>query len=221
MFGQLRALNRAQRNAVMASFLGWMLDAFDYFILVFVIRNIASDFHQKVEDVTFAILVTLALRPIGAFVFGIAADRFGRRPTLMVNVAIYSAVELASAFAPSLAVLIALRGLYGIAMGGEWGVGASLVMETIPPESRGLVSGILQQGYSAGYLLAAVLFYTAFTFLGWRGMFAVGVAPALLVLFIRARVEESPVWRARASEPGRGSSDRSAAAGPASSTSSF
>jgi SHS family lactate transporter-like MFS transporter len=200
MFGQLRSLNRSQRSAVLASFLGWTLDAFDYFILVFVIRKIASDFGHQVAEVTFAILVTLALRPIVAFAFGLAADRYGRRPTLMFNVALYSLVELASAFAPSLAILIALRGIYGIAMGGEWGVGASLVMETIPPQTRGLVSGILQQGYAVGYLLAALLFYTAFEFIGWRGMFAVGVAPALLVLFIRSRVEESPVWRAQATE---------------------
>jgi len=200
MFAQLRELNHQQRSAVLASFLGWTLDAFDFFLLVFVIKDIAAEFGSDVKDVTFAILLTLAMRPIGAFIFGLLADRFGRRPTLMADIILYSLLELASAFAPSLGVLIFLRALYGIAMGGEWGIGASLAMETIPPQTRGLVSGILQQGYAVGYLLAAVVYFLLFSFIGWRGMFAVGVLPALLVLYIRIHVKESPVWESARDE---------------------
>ncbi|MDA8255172.1 MAG: MFS transporter [Betaproteobacteria bacterium] len=196
MWTTLRSLTRDQRNAVIASLLGWTLDAFDFFILIFVIHDIASDFKAGVADVTIAILLTLAMRPLGAFLFGWLADRYGRRPVLMIDILCYSVLELASAFAPSLGVLIVLRALYGIAMGGEWGVGASLTMETVPPHARGLISGILQEGYALGYLLAAVVFYALFPLIGWRGMFMVGVAPALLVLYIRGQVRESPVWEA-------------------------
>ena len=143
---------------------------------------------------TYAILLTLAMRPLGAFIFGLLADRYGRRPVLMADIILYSVLELASAFSPSLSVLIILRALYGIAMGGEWGVGASLAMETIPPQSRGLISGILQAGYPVGYLIAAVVYYLLFPLIGWRGMFAIGVLPALLVLFIRTQVKESPAF---------------------------
>jgi len=191
---QLRALTPQQRNAVLASFLGWTLDAFDFFLLVFVIKDIAAEFGTDVKSVTFAIFVTLAMRPLGAFVFGLLADRYGRRPTLMVDIILYSVLELASAFSPSLTVLIVLRALYGIAMGGEWGIGASLAMETIPPGTRGIVSGMLQEGYAVGYLLAAIVYYLLFPLIGWRGMFVVGVLPAMLVLYIRIHVKESPVW---------------------------
>jgi SHS family lactate transporter-like MFS transporter len=191
---QLRALDRQQRSAVLASFLGWTLDAFDFFLLVFVIKDIAAEFGTDVKDVTFAILLTLAMRPLGAFIFGLLADRYGRRPILMADIILYYALEFASAFSPSLTVLIVLRALYGIAMGGEWGIGASLAMETIPPGARGVVSGFLQQGYAVGYLLAAVVYYFLFPVIGWRGMFAVGVLPALLVLYIRIHVKESPAW---------------------------
>ena len=195
---QLRTLTPEQRNAVLASFLGWTLDAFDFFLLVFVIKDIAAEFGTNVKEVTFAILLTLAMRPLGAFIFGFFADRYGRRPTLMVDIILYSVFELASAFSPSLTVLIVLRALYGIAMGGEWGIGASLAMETIPAGARGVVSGILQEGYAVGYLLAAVVYYLLFPLIGWRGMFVAGVLPALLVLYIRIHVKESPVWERRA-----------------------
>lgn len=191
---QLKALNHEQRSAFIASFLGWTLDAFDFFLMVFVIKTIAKDFHSQVEDVAFAVTLTLMCRPIGALFFGYLADRFGRRRVLMANVLLFSFFELASAFAPSLTSLLILRALFGFAMGGEWGVGSSLVMETIPAESRGLVSGILQEGYASGYLLAAVVYGLLFDFIGWRGMFAIGVVPALLTLYIRAHVKESPVW---------------------------
>jgi SHS family lactate transporter-like MFS transporter len=183
---------------VAASFLGWSLDAFDYFLLVFVLKDIAAEFHTQIEDVTIAILLTLAMRPVGAFIFGRAADHWGRRPTLMVNILLYSALEFASGFAPSLTVLIVLRALYGLAMGGEWGVGASLTMESIPPHARGFVSGLLQSGYPAGYFMASIVYGLLFPYIGWRGMFMVGVIPALLVFYIRRTVPESPSWNRQA-----------------------
>src|ERR1700691_1411892 len=184
-----------QKHVVAATFLGWTLDAFDFFLLVFVLKDIAAEFGTKITDVTFAILLTLAMRPIGAYLFGRAADRWGRRPTLMVDVLLYSAIEFASGFAPSLTALLVLRAIFGIAMGGEWGVGASLTMESIPPQARGFVSGLLQSGYPAGYFLASIVYGLLFQYVGWRGMFMGGVIPALLVLYIRRHVPESPSWK--------------------------
>jgi MFS transporter, SHS family, lactate transporter len=183
-----------QRSVVIASFLGWTLDAFDFFLLVFVLKDIAQEFGTGIPEVTFAILLTLAMRPIGAFLFGRAADRWGRRPTLMIDVLLYSLLEFASGFSPNLTVLLVLRALYGVAMGGEWGVGASLTMESIPPHARGFVSGLLQSGYPTGYFVASIVYGALFPIIGWRGMFMVGVLPALLVLYIRRRVPESPSW---------------------------
>lgn len=201
ILNDLKALTPKQRNAVVATFLGWTLDAFDFFIIVFVFKDIAKEFNTDIPSVTATLFLTLAMRPLGALIFGMAADRFGRRPTLMTNILFYSIVEFLSGFAPSLTVLVILRGLFGIAMGGEWGVGASLTMETIPPKTRGTVSGMLQAGYPSGYLLAALLYGTSYHFLGWRGMFMVGVLPALLVFFIRRNVEESPAWKQRSRQP--------------------
>src|ERR1700761_1660448 len=184
-----------QKHVVAASFLGWSLDAFDFFLMVFVLKDIAAEFHTEISSVTIAILLTLAMRPVGAFIFGRAADRWGRRPTLMVDILMYSVLEFASGFAPSLTVLIVLRALYGIAMGGEWGVGASLTMETIPPHARGFVSGLLQSGYPTGYFMASIVYGVLYPYIGWRGMFMVGVIPALLVFYIRRKVPESPSWR--------------------------
>jgi len=184
-----------QKHVVAASYLGWTLDAFDFFLMVFVLRDIAQEFGTQITEVTFAILLTLAMRPIGAYLFGRAADRWGRRPTLMVDILLYSAIEFASGFAPSLTVLLILRALFGVAMGGEWGVGASLTMESIPPKARGLVSGLLQSGYPSGYFLASIVYGVLFQYIGWRGMFMVGVIPALLVFYIRRKVPESPSWR--------------------------
>jgi MFS transporter, SHS family, lactate transporter len=184
-----------QKHVVAASFLGWTLDAFDFFLMVFVLKDIAAEFHTDIANVTVAILLTLAMRPVGAYLFGRAADRWGRRPTLMVDVLFYSAIEFASGFAPSLTALLVLRAIYGIAMGGEWGVGASLTMESIPPQARGFVSGLLQSGYPAGYFLASIVYGLFFQYIGWRGMFMIGVVPALLVFYIRRRVPESPAWR--------------------------
>ncbi len=193
----------AQRHVVLASYLGWMLDAFDFFLVVFVFKRIAGDFGTDVKNVTYALFLTLAMRPIGAFLFGRLADRYGRRPALMASVLAYSIMEFASAFAPSLQVFLVLRALYGIAMGGEWGVGASLAFESIPTRSRGLVSGLLQAGYPSGYLLAAVVYGAFIDRLGWRGMFMLGAAPALLLLYIRSHVPESEVWKAGAQTHGR------------------
>jgi SHS family lactate transporter-like MFS transporter len=151
-----------------------------------------------VAIVTFAIFLTLAARPFGAFVFGLAADCFGRRPVLIIAILAYSFLEFASGLAPSLSVLLFLRALFGVATGGEWGVGASLTMETIPPRTRGVVSGILQTGYLSGYLLASIAYFALYDLIGWRGMFMVGALPALLVVYIRGKVEESPAFLARA-----------------------
>ncbi|WP_225767553.1 MFS transporter [Inquilinus sp. Marseille-Q2685] len=183
-----------QRSVVVASFLGWTLDAFDFFLLVFILTDIAQEFGTGAETTSWLVTLTLAMRPVGAFLFGRAADRFGRRPTLMVDVLAYSLLEFASGFAPTFTVLLILRMLYGIAMGGEWGVGASLTMETVPVRSRGFVSGLLQAGYPTGYLLASIVYGLLYDSIGWRGMFMIGVVPALLVLYIRRSVPESPAW---------------------------
>ena len=194
MWEQLRALTPVQRNAFLAAYLGWTLDAFDFFILVFVIPDVAKEFKVEKTAVTYAIFLTLAFRPVGAFLFGWLGDRYGRRIPLLVDVVFYSVMELLSGFAPTLTAFLVLRAIFGIAMGGEWGLGASLAMETVPARTRGLLSGILQQGYPVGYLLAAVVFRFVFPVLGWRWMFFIGVLPALLSLFIRFGVKESPVW---------------------------
>ncbi len=192
----LRELDTAQRKVVLASFLGWTLDAFDYFLLVFVIPEVAKDFKVGIAEVTFSLTLTLAMRPLGAFIFGRLADRYGRRPVLMVDIVLFAVLEAASALAPSLTVLLIVRALFGIAMGGEWGIGASLAMESIPARARGAVSGLLQEGYAAGYLIGGLFYIALFDHIGWRGMFALGILPAILVLFIRRHVPESPIWQA-------------------------
>jgi MFS transporter, SHS family, lactate transporter len=194
LFGHFRRLTPVQRRTFVACFLGWTLDAFDFFILVFCVSSIAGEFHAKVSAVAEAIFLTLAMRPVGAFLFGRMADRFGRRPTLMLNILSYSVFELASAFAPSLKALLLLRAGFGVAMGGEWGVGAALAFETLPAEGRGFFSGLLQEGYAAGYLIASLVYGILFQYIGWRGMFVVGALPAFLVLYIRSQVDESPAW---------------------------
>jgi SHS family lactate transporter-like MFS transporter len=197
LIADLKSLEPQQRSAIWASYLGWTLDAFDYFLLTFMLAAIAREFGTDVKAVTVAIMLTLAARPIGAFLFGWLAEHFGRRPILMADIILFSIFELASGFAPSLTSLLVLRFLFGIAMGGEWGLGASLAMESIPPRLRGPVSGLLQSGYPSGYFVASLVYFLLFDAIGWRGMFMVGVAPALLVLLIRIHVKESPVFEAQ------------------------
>lgn len=181
--------------ALFAGFLGWTLDAFDFFLVVLSLTAIAKEFHRSDKEIAFSITLTLAFRPVGAFIFGLMADRYGRRIPLMVDLVFYSAVEVLTGFAHSFASFLVLRALFGIGMGGEWGVGASLAMEKVPPRLRGFLSGLLQQGYALGYLLAAICFYTVFPRWGWRPMFFIGGLPALLGLFVRFKVKESEVWR--------------------------
>ena len=194
MLGYFRLLTRPQLHAYLAALGGWALDALDFFIFVFCLKSISSEFHTDVKAVTEGIFLTLACRPLGALAFGWLAERYGRRPILMLNVVSYSAVQLATAFAPNLATLLALRALFGFAMGGEWGVGAALALETLPAKGRGFFSGLLQEGYVLGYLLASVVFGTLFDRIGWRGLFIISSASALLVLYIRFGVHESPAW---------------------------
>src|SRR5581483_954962 len=196
-----RSLNREQRNTFIACFLGWALDALDFFLVTFVLVQIAHEFNRSISEVAFSITITLMARPLGAFIFGLLGDKFGRRIPLMIDIVFYSIMELLTAFAPNFTVFLILRALFGIGMGGEWGLGASLAMESLPTKARGLFSGILQQGYAAGYLLAALVYWIVFPHFGWRGLFIAGSLPALLVIYIRMHVPESPVWqrdRARA-----------------------
>ena len=183
-----------QNAAVAASFLGWTLDAFDYFLVIYGLTAIARDFHRSDKDMALAITVTLAFRPIGAFLFGLLADRYGRRTPLMADLIFYSVIEVATAFAPTYTSFLVLRALFGIGMGGEWGVGASLAMEKVPPRLRGVLSGLLQQGYALGNLLAALCYFFLFQRWGWRPMFLLGGLPALLALFVRVKVKESEAW---------------------------
>ena len=187
-----------QRNSFVAASLGWTMDAFDYFIVVFVYADIAKTFHHSKAEVAFITTATLVMRPVGALLFGLWADRVGRRLPLMVDVAFYSVVGFLCAFAPNFTVLVILRLLYGIGMGGEWGLGAALAMEKVPVERRGFFSGLLQEGYAFGYLLASVASLVVMNWLGlsWRWLFALSIVPALISLIIRYRVEESEVWEA-------------------------
>jgi MFS transporter, SHS family, lactate transporter len=195
---------RSQRNVVIAAYLGWTLDAFDFFLMVFMFKDIAKELHSSDQLVSTAVLLTLAMRPLGAFLFGRLADRVGRKPALMWNIVAYSLLEMASGFAPTMTTLLIVRALFGVAMGGEWGIGSALTMESIPPASRGAVSGLLQAGYPSGYLLASLAVYLFYDRLGWRYMFVLGVLPAVLVLFIRRTINESPVWREQQSAPRTG-----------------
>ena len=186
--------SRENAAAVLASFLGWTLDAFDFFLVVFCLTAIGHDFQKSDKEIAVSITLTLAFRPVGAFLFGLLADRYGRRLPLMLDLVFYSVVEVATGFAPTYTAFLILRALFGIGMGGEWGVGASLAMEKVPVRLRGVLSGLLQQGYATGYLLAALCFYFLFDRWGWRPLFFLGGLPALLALFVRTNVRESAVW---------------------------
>src|SRR6185312_8831746 len=182
------------KHAVAASFLGWTLDAFDYFLVVFALGDIAKDLHVTRTEMAFAVSMTLYFRPVGAFIFGLLADRYGRRLPLIIDLVFFSVVEVLSGLAPNFTTFLVLRALYGIGMGGEWGVGASLAMEKAPVARRGMLSGLLQEGYAAGYLLAAVCYFFVFPRWGWRPMFFIGGLPALLAIYVRLKVKESEVW---------------------------
>ena len=200
-------LTSVQKKTVLAAFLGWTLDAFDFFLLVFVLGDIAKEFGVEVPTVAYAVFLTLAMRFVGAFIFGRLGDRFGRKPILMLDIICYALAGTAAAFAPSLTLFFILRALFGIAMGGEWGLGSSLAMESIPPESRGWVSGVLQCGYPTGYLLASIVFglFYGRTFgdytIGWRALFLFSILPAFVVLFIRSHVPESPAFAEARNRP--------------------
>jgi len=187
--------SRGQFHAVAAGFLGWTLDAFDFFVVVFLFDSLAAQFHVTKAAIVATLSWTLLMRPVGALIFGLLADRYGRRIPLMANVIFFSVIELLCGFAPNYTVFLVLRILYGIGMGGEWGVGASLAMEATSTRWRGVLSGILQNGYAVGYLLAALAYRFAFPAWGWRPMFWLGGVPALLALYIRAKVPESEAWR--------------------------
>jgi SHS family lactate transporter-like MFS transporter len=191
----LKKASSDQNAAVLAGFLGWTLDAFDFFLVVYCLTAIGKEFHRSDVEMAFSITLTLVFRPVGAFIFGLLADRYGRRLPLMLDLIFFSVVEVATAFAPNYTTFMVLRALFGIGMGGEWGVGSSLALEKVPPRLRGLFGGLLMQGYSAGNLLAALCFFTLFDRWGWRPMFLLGGAPALLAIFIRMRVKESEAWK--------------------------
>src|SRR3954463_3161783 len=183
------------RAALTAGYLGWTLDAFDFFLVVSCLTAIAREFHKSDAELALTLTVTLAFRPVGAFIFGLLADRYGRRLPLMIDLVFYSVVEVLSGLAPNYTTFLILRALLGIGMGGEGGVGASLAMEKVPPRLRGVLSGLLQEGYAVGYLLAAVCYFFVFPRWGWRPMFFIGGLPALLALFVRFKVKESEVWK--------------------------
>jgi SHS family lactate transporter-like MFS transporter len=183
------------RASVLAAFLGWTLDAFDFFLVVFCLTAIAREFGRTDGELALSITLTLSFRPVGALVFGLLADRYGRRLPLMLDLCFYALCEVGSGLAPDYRTFLILRALFGIGMGGEWGLGASLAMEKVPARHRGLVSGLLQEGYAAGYLLAAIAYFVVFPRWGWRPLFLLGGLPALLALYVRTRVEESAVWR--------------------------
>jgi SHS family lactate transporter-like MFS transporter len=184
-----------QRSAIIASFLGWTLDAFDFFLVVMTLTAIGKEFGRSDKEMAFSLTLTLAFRPVGAFIFGLLADRYGRRLPLMINLVFYSIIEVATGFAQSYGTFLILRALFGIGMGGEWGVGASLAMEKAPASRRGVLSGFLQEGYACGYLLAALAYYLVFPHWGWRPLFFIGGLPALLAVYVRSGVKESEVWQ--------------------------
>ena len=215
---EIRALTPSQRNTFAACFLGWSLDAFDFFLLTFCLKAIAGTFHVGVKQVAEAVFWTLVMRPLGAFIFGAMAERYGRRPTLIVNIVAFSVFELASAFAPTLPTFLLCRALFGVAMGGVWGVGAALALETLPPKGRGFFSGLLQEGYVCGNLLAAAVYGVLFShlhghgmFANWRVMFMLGSLPALLAFYLQYSVQESPTWLA--SHRSRGASGAASGSG--------
>src|SRR5258706_12622945 len=195
-----RAAAGDQNATVAAGFLGWTLDAFDFFLVVMTLTAIGKEFGKSDAAIALSLTLTLLFRPVGAFIFGLLADRYGRKTPLMIDLVFYSVVEVLTGFAPNYVSFLVLRALLGIGMGAEWGVGASLVMEKVPIRLRGVMSGLLQQGYAAGYLLAALCYLFVFPHWGWRPLFFIGGLPALLAIYVRFGVRESEVWERSKSE---------------------
>lgn len=192
---QVGSQRRSYVPAVIAGFSGWLLDAYDFFLMTFCLTSIAHDFHKSDVQISLVIVMTLAFRPVGGFVFGLMADRYGRRLPLMINLGFFIVAEVLTGFCTGFPMLLIVRALFGVVMGGQWGVGASLVMEATPPEKRGMFSGLLQEGYAAGNVLAALIFFFFESSLGWRPLFFLGSLPALIVLLlIHFKVQESAVW---------------------------
>ena len=186
----------SHRAAVVAGFSGWLLDAFDFFLVTFCLTAIARDFHKSDAEIALVITMTLAFRPVGGFIFGMLADRYGRRRPLMINIGFFAVAEVLTGLAPNYTALLVVRALFGVVMGGQWGVGASLVMEKAPAGRRGMLSGLLQEGYAAGNVLAALSFFFLYGRLGWRPLFFLGSLPAVLLIWlIRFKVKESEVWQ--------------------------
>lgn len=192
---------RAQWYAVGASFLGWTFDAFDFFVLTFMLTDVAKAFGETRTTLTWTLTATLAMRPVGALVFGVMADRIGRRLSMTVNIIFYAVMSALSGLAPTFTWFLVLRGLFGIGMGGQWGIGASLVLESVPARWRGVLSGLLHQGYSLGNLLAALAFLLLYPALqaydptnAWRYMFFIGGIPAILSVVVITKVKESEAW---------------------------
>src|SRR5881398_2642653 len=194
MAGDVQPKRSGTHHAVLAGFLGWTLDAFDFFIVVFLFDTLAHQFGVTKKEIVWTTTATLAMRPVGALLFGMLADRYGRRKPLIANIVFFSLIELLCGFSANYTVFLILRTIYGIGMGGEWGVGASLAMESAPKKYRGILSGIVQSGYSIGYLLAAVAARFVLPHWGWRAMFWIGGVPALLAFYIRSKVKESKAW---------------------------
>jgi SHS family lactate transporter-like MFS transporter len=190
--------SRKAPYAFLAGFFGWTFDAFDFFVLTYVVARVAADFHRPVDSIAFTLTASLLMRPVGALLFGLMADRWGRRLPLILDVIFYTVMEVLSGFAPSYRVFLILRLLYGVGMGGAWGLGASLAMESVPAKWRGILSGVLQEGYALGNLLAGIAFWTVYPRWGWRPMFFLGAIPALVTLVILLNVEESDAWKAAA-----------------------
>jgi len=187
--------SEGHRAALVAGFLGWALVAFDFFLVVVSLTTIAKEFHRTDKEIALSIALTLGFRPVGAFIFGLISDRYGRRLPLMLNLVYYSVIEILSGLAPNYGTFMVCRALFGIGMGAQWGVGASLTMEKVPPRWRGVLSGLLQEGYATGYLLAALCALFVLPKWGWRPLFFVGGLPMLLALFVRYKVKESEVWK--------------------------
>jgi len=193
----------AQRRTLFAGVGSWAMDAFDFFVLVFVLSTMADAFRITVLTASLAITFTLIARPIGALIFGPLAEKFGRKPVLIANIAVFAAIELATAASPNFTTFFILRVVYGVAMGGVWGVASALTMETIPRHARGTVSGLFQAGYPLGYLIASIVYGLFGVAVGWRGMFVIGALPVLLAVYIYFKVDESPVWLASRGVAGR------------------